>query len=128
MLPGVRLTGRYFDTGTVTAGMQLSFGHTGFSAQSHQPEGGDSYQSYGIRVGAWDRNVYDAWFEQPSQYLELKLDEPMSYQTLGIFDRRQSLLDTLRYIDAAMVDGSIEGIVINASACPLAACHCPTAT
>lgn len=115
VLPGVRLTGRYFDTGTVTAGMQLSFGHTGFSAQSHQPDGGDSYQSYGVRVGAWDRNLYDAWFEQPSQYLELKLDEPMSYQTLGIFDRRQSLLDTLRYIDAAKVDDSIEGIVINSA-------------
>ena len=113
VMPGVRLTGRYFDTGTVTAGVQVSLGHSGFSAQSHQPDEGDTYQSYGLRVGAWDRNVFDAWAPKGEDYMDLAFDKPMSYQTLGIFDRRQSLLDTLRYIEAARIDDSIEGIVVN---------------
>lgn len=113
VMPGVRLTGRYFDTGTVTAGVQVSLGHAGFSAQSHQPDEGDAYQSYSVRAGGWDRNVFDAWSQGGDDYLELNLKDEMAYQTLGLFDRRRSLLDTLRYIDAARQDDDIAGIVVN---------------
>jgi len=113
VMPGVRLTGRYFDTETVTLGFSISLGHSGFSAQSHQPDEGDAYQSYGVRLGSWDRNVFDAWSGDGDDYLELELNDRMSYQTLGFFDRRQSLLDTLRTIEAARIDDSIEGIVVN---------------
>jgi len=113
VMPGIRLTGRYFDGGTVTAGLQVSLGHTGFSAQSHQPDGADSYQSYSVRAGGWDRNLFDAWSSPQEDVLELSLDQQMAYQTLGVFDRRRSLLDTLRYIDAARQDDSIGGIVVN---------------
>lgn len=113
VMPGIRLTGRYFDTGTVTAGVQVSLGHTGFSAQSHQPDEGDAYQSYSVRAGGWDRNVFDAWSRGGDDYLELNLKDEMAYQTLGLFDRRRSLLDTLRYIDAARQDDDIGGIVVN---------------
>ncbi|GGX62611.1 signal peptide peptidase SppA [Saccharospirillum salsuginis] len=115
IMPGVRLTGRYFDTETVTLGFAVSLGHSGISAQSHQPNEGDAYQSYGVRLGSWDRNVFDAWSGGGDDYLELALDDRMSYQTLGFFDRRQSLLDTLRTIEAARIDDSIEGIVINST-------------
>jgi protease-4 len=113
VMPGIRLTGRYFDTGTITAGVQVSLGHTGFSAQSHQLDGGDPYQSYSVRAGGWDRNVFDAWSSEGDDVLELDLSDEMAYQTLGLFDRRRSLLDTLRYIDAARQDDNIAGIVVN---------------
>ena len=113
VIPGIRLTGRYFDTGTVTAGIQVSLGHTGFSAQSHQVDEGDNYQSYSLRAGGWDRNVFDAWSTRGDDVLELSLNDEMAYQTFGLFDRRRSLLDTLRYIDAARLDDNVGSIVVN---------------
>lgn len=112
VMPGVRLSGRYFDTDTVTLGLHVSLGNSGFSAQSHQPDEGDGYQSYGIRLGTRDRTLSDAWAE-PDQYMTLTLDERMTYQTLDLLDQRQALLDTLRAIDAARIDNTVDGIVVN---------------
>lgn len=112
--PGIRLAGRYFEDGAVTAGVQISFGHAGVSAQSVQPtDNGDSYQTYSVRTGAWDRNIFDSWMGPDDRFMELSLNEPMAYQTFGPFDRRRSLLNTLRYIDEARNDDTIGGIVVN---------------
>ncbi|WLD59276.1 S49 family peptidase [Salinispirillum sp. LH 10-3-1] len=114
VLPGIRVAGRYFDSGALTAGLQISFGHAGISAQSHHPEKNNaSYQSYAVRLGAWDRNLMDALVQRQDRYLELTLNQEITYQTFGIFDRRHALLDTLRYIEAARQDDTIGGIVIN---------------
>lgn len=114
IVPGLRLSGRYFDGGLVTAGIQLSFGHSGFSAQHHFD--GDTevgYQSYGVRLGAWDRPLFGGLESRQEQFMLLNLDQEITYQKVGILDRRQSLLDTLRAINAAQQDPTIGGVVIN---------------
>lgn len=114
VVSGLRLTGRYFDDGLVTAGLQLSFGHSGFSAQRHG--GGESdadYQSYSVRVGAWDRPLFGGFESSQEQFMLLELDQEMAYQRVAMLDRRQSLLDTLRAINAAQQDPTIGGVVVN---------------
>lgn len=114
ILPGVRLTGRYFASGALTAGINLSFGHTGVSAQTHRPQqSNETYQSYSLRLGAWDRNLVDEFSKKQDSFLTLHLDREITYQTAGVFDRRHTLLDTLRYIDAARQDDAIGGIFVN---------------
>lgn len=114
VLPGVRLTGRYFDTGAMTAGVQMSFGHAGISAQSHlTDDASPNYQSYSVRLGAWDRTLLDANQRRQDRYLALNLNQEVTYQPLSFFDRRHALLDTLRYIDTARQDDAVGGVLIN---------------
>lgn len=114
LISGLRLTGRYFDDGLITAGLQLSFGHSGFSVQRHRAgDSGADYQSYGVRLGAWDRSLFSGFESRQDQFMLLNLDQEMAYQRVGILDRRQSLLDTLRAINAAQQDPTIGGVVVN---------------
>ena len=115
-LPGVRLTGRYFDQGNVTFGVQLSMGRIGFSAQSGFDDSfSHAYNTYAVRVGAYDRNVIDHRLRDPSYFVELDLSKPMRYQQYRYFDNANTLLKTLDAIDAAAEDPRVSGILINAS-------------
>ncbi|MCH8552354.1 MAG: S49 family peptidase [Natronospirillum sp.] len=114
-LPGVQVAGRYFDGGTITAGVQFSFGNSGVSYQRHVPDSADDYNSYAVRLGARERNVFDEYFTSHNRYLNLDLDDRIAYQRFALFDRRKALYDKLEYIDAARQDDSINGILVNAT-------------
>lgn len=113
-LPGVRIAGRYFDSGALTAGVHISFGHAGIAAQSHRSDLSTAdFQTYSVRLGAWDRSLLDGMAQRQDRYLALNLNQEVTYQPMGFFDRRHGLLDTLRYIDAARQDDAVGGILLN---------------
>jgi protease-4 len=57
-LPGIRITGRYFDTHAFGIGLSLSLGNSGFSGQStFDKDAKHSFNTYGIRLGAYDRTI-----------------------------------------------------------------------
>lgn len=112
-LSGVQVAGRYFDGGTITAGLQFSFGHSSVGYQRHSPDSADDYNSYTLRLGARERNVFDEYFSTRNRYLNLELDDRIAYQRFAVFDRRKALYDKLEYIDAAREDDTINGIVVN---------------
>lgn len=115
-LPGIRLTGRYFDTKIFTFGFQLSFGNLGFTTQSHYVENKKySSQTYGIRLGAYDRTIFGTTVMPEKIYVEFNLNGPIKYQRFKWFDKSNTLSSLLTSIKAAKDDPTVNGIAINTS-------------
>ncbi len=115
-LPGIRLTGRYFDTKVYTLGIQFSSGHAGFSAQSNfDKSGGQNYSTYAMRLGAYDRNVVRKTFKEKKKYVELNLLGEVRYRKFLWFDKSNTLTGLLNTIEAAKKDPAVAGIAINMS-------------
>jgi protease-4 len=114
LLPGICLTGRYFDSKSFTVGLQISFGRIGLATQAHyDTDQRYSHNTYGIRIGALDRTFLSGAKEA---YLALDLRGPIKYQQFQLFDRSNTLLNLITTIDAAKEDPAVAGIAINTSA------------
>ncbi len=115
LIPGLRITGRYFEGKSFNAGMQLSFGNIGFTAQPNFDKNGNHVSNvYGIRIGGYDRNFFTSLFLKRN-YVELNLLGKLKYQRFILFDDSKTLLNMLLQIDAAKNDNSVSGIAINTS-------------
>jgi protease-4 len=114
-LPGIRLTGRYFDSHSFSVGISLSLGNAGFSGQSTwDKDSRHSFNSYAIRLGAYDRTILEK-LAKHSEYVSVNMNGNMKYQRFVLFDNSQTLLGTLTAIAAAKNDESVAGIAINTS-------------
>jgi protease IV len=115
-MPGVRITGRYFNTDAFSIGFQFSLGHAGFETQAHY-DGNQkyAYNSYGIRLGAYDRNVFQTMVGEKKAFVDMDLHGNINYQKFEWFDKTQTLAHLLDMIDAAKNDPSVAGIAINTS-------------
>ncbi|HQF41461.1 MAG TPA: S49 family peptidase [Ignavibacteriaceae bacterium] len=114
-IDGLRIIGRYFEGKTFNIGVQLGFGSLGLSAISHfSDQKKISYNSYGIRVGAKDRNILDL-FKSNNSYLEMNLGGGLKYQRYKFFDNSNTLFDIIEQLDAVIKDNSVSGIAINLS-------------
>ncbi len=115
LLPGIRITERYFSNHFFNLGIGLSFGRIGLTSESHfSKDGTYGYNTYGIRVGAYDRNIIHT-LESKEDYVNLDLLGGMKYQRYKLFDNSNTLYNTLNEIDAAADDNTVAGIVINLS-------------
>lgn len=114
-IEGFRLVGRYFENKYFTIGVQMSFGRAGITAQSQFDEDGNhSYNTYGIRLGAYDRNLLSG-ISKNKDYVKFDMNGGMKYQQYRWFDDSKTLIDMLAQIDAAEKDESVSGIVMNLS-------------
>lgn len=112
---GIRISGRYFSNHFFNLGCGLSFGRIGLTTESRfSDEGKYGYNIYGIRIGSYDRNVFQE-METKSSYVNLDMLGGMKYQRYKLFDNSQTLYNTLKEIDAACDDNSVTGIVLNLS-------------
>lgn len=112
---GIRFTGRIFEGKAFTAGVQLNLGNIGFTSQSHfNKDKNYAYNTYGIRIGAYDRNIFRNLFAG-NNYVEMNLYGGMSYQRYQLFDDSNTLLDIITQIEAAKNDNTISGIALNLS-------------
>ncbi len=115
-LPGIRVTGRYFDNNFYTFGIEFSLGRVGISTQGgFNKDFKHSHNTYAVRVGAYDRNIADDLIREPKYYSNIDLSKPMRYQKFQLFDKANSLIEILDAIDAAAEDPRISGIAINAT-------------
>jgi protease-4 len=115
VLPGLRIAGRYFDTKEFTTGINLGLGNLGLNSQVHySKEGKYAYNTYGIRIGGYDRNILSKIIPYKS-YLEINLLGDLKYQRYKFFDKSNTLYSITKQIDAAKEDKSILGIAINTS-------------
>ncbi|UCF78274.1 MAG: S49 family peptidase [Candidatus Eiseniibacteriota bacterium] len=116
VLPGLRLTGRYFDTEAFALGVSFSLGTVGISSQAHYDEAQDySYATYGVRLGAYDRNVFDTYLMPKRNYVKLELAGQLKYRRYLLFDDSRTLSGLTSMIEAAKRDETVAGIAINAS-------------
>jgi protease-4 len=115
-LPGVRLTGRYFSTHAFTVGLSFSLGRMGLTGQARSDKDREySYSTYGIRLGALDRNVFRAYGQRNNKYLHMSLTGPVRYQRFRMFDKSNTFIGLLTAVKAAKEDDTVAGIAINMS-------------
>jgi protease IV len=116
LLPGIRLTGRAFEGDMYTAGVSVDLGRAGVNMQRQfNSAGNGTYNTYGIRFGAYDRNIIDRYAQKNNTYLSLNLRGGLRYQQFRLFDSSNTLKDILQSIDEARRDPSVAGIAINMS-------------
>ena len=119
-LPGIRVAGRYIEGGGFTAGIQVNFSRGGVSFQNHRDaDSNHNFNTYGVRLGAYDRNVSDTYFRDKDTYMNVNLRGSLSYQTRRFFDDSRTLFETLQAIEEARKDPTIGGVVVNATAMQL---------
>ncbi len=115
-LPGIRITGRYYDTDAFNVGFQFSFGNAGVETQSqHNSNGSISYNTYGVRLGAFDRTVMTKIFSPQPKYINIDFNGSIGYQRFELFDKTKTLTSILALIEAAKNDPAVGGIAINTS-------------
>ncbi|MFH1312657.1 MAG: signal peptide peptidase SppA [Candidatus Eisenbacteria bacterium] len=116
LLPGIRLTGRYFDTHGFSLGLNFSLGDMGLASQAHfDDERVHGYNTYGVRLGAMDRNVLTPLMNRRHRYVDLQLTGLTKYQRYKMFDKSNTLAGLLSAIDGAKEDETVAGIAINTS-------------
>ncbi|MEO0166079.1 MAG: signal peptide peptidase SppA [candidate division WOR-3 bacterium] len=115
-LPGIRFTTRYFNDRSLQGGINISLGRVGLSTQTHYDDR-HSHQgnTYGIRMGAYDRNIFRYLTRKNKNYLELELFGPLHYQRYLLFDKSNTLLSLLQTLEMAKQDETIKGIALNLS-------------
>jgi len=114
-LPGFRVTGRYFEQKLFTVGVELSLGRIGFSSMTNLDKDGKyQYNTYGIRVGSYDRNILQT-LKSKDDYVDLNLIGGMKYSRFRFFDNTKTLYEILDQIKTAAKDESVAGIAINTS-------------
>jgi len=115
-IPGIRLTGRYFSDQGINLGLNFSLGRIGTHTQAHfDKDLKHIYNTYGIRLGAYDRNIFSDMLLRKKNYVELNLLGSLKYQRFAMFDKSLTLKDMICHIDAAKNDKTVAGIAINTS-------------
>lgn len=115
-LPGIRITGRVFEGEIYTLGLSFNLSRSGVTVQRQLNGNGNSgYNFYGIRLGAYDRNIIDSYSRRDKDYVSINLRGSLRYQQYRLFDTSNTLRDILQAIDEARQDPSVAGIVINMS-------------
>ena len=116
IVPGIRLTGRYFDTHAYSIGLSVAFGRTTLAGQSHcDDDGKHLYNTFAIRSGSLDRSIIRQLVTKRRNYLKFDLHGGLKYQRFRLFDKSNTVIDLLNAIDAAKEDESVAGIAINTS-------------
>lgn len=115
-LPGIRITGRAFEGELYTVGISFNLRRAGVNTQRQfNGSTNNGYNTYGIRLGAYDRNIFDSYTRKENDYVSLNLNGSLKYQQYRLFDSANTLKDILQSIDEARVDPTVSGIAINMS-------------
>lgn len=114
-LDGLRVIGRYFDGKSFNVGLQVGFGSIGLTSNAHYDEDAKlSFNTYGIRIGAGDRNLLNI-FSNDNNYVSMELQGGIKYQNFKLFDNSKTLFNLIEQLDAVMTDNTVSGIAINLS-------------
>jgi protease-4 len=114
-IDGLRIVGRYFEGKSFNVGVQLGLGMLGLTTISHfDEESNRSHNTYGIRIGADDRNLLRI-FSEDDNYVSMNLQGGIKYQNFKLFDNSNTLFNLIEQLDAVKNDKSVSGIAINLS-------------
>lgn len=114
-LDGLRLIARYFEKKSFNVGIQLGFGMFSATTNTHFNEDAKkSYNTYGIRIGVDDRNLFKI-FQNKNNYVSMDLQGELKYQRFRLFDNSKTLFNLIEQLNAVKDDNSVSGIVINIS-------------
>lgn len=112
---GMNLSGRYFDNGSFSFGLQVSFGNIGFLQSINFNKTGDlANQIQGIRFGSYDKNIFSDLFKKEKTH-QIDLNGQIKYQKYQLFDNSKTLMGLLQKLENIKNDKSITQIEINTS-------------
>jgi protease-4 len=115
-LPGLQLSGRYFENRTLSFGLHFGLGSASVQTQSRfNRDGNRAFETYAVRLGAYRANALHSLFRPRPRYLALELLGPVRHRRFAFFDPAKTLVDLLALIERARRDPGIRGIAINAS-------------
>ncbi len=115
-LPGIRFTGRYFENKTISAGVQFSLGRAGLSSQGYfDKKQNHQYNTYAVRLGAYDRNIFRSYIFKKNQYVKYTLNTEIKYQRYLLFDKSLTLIRFFEQMDYALKDPNVSGVALNLS-------------
>jgi len=117
IVPGISLTGRYFESEVFTAGLTIDFGRAHTASQIHfNSEQKHSYNTYSIRSGGRRASVLPSLFCKEKKYLKINLKGRLDYLNYRFFDMNTNrFIDVLQDINAAADDPRISAIALNLS-------------
>jgi protease-4 len=116
-LPGLQITGRYFEDEGYAVSVGFSFGALGVSASPRFDKENDLQRTlYGARLGFRERNIYDTHLAKNSSYLSMTLTGKVRYRKYRLFDdKTQTLHSILTSLESAKSDPQIRGVALNLS-------------
>ena len=116
LTPGLHLSGRYFEDQSISAGLQVGFGHLSVNGQGRFNEDRDhTVTTYAVRLGAHEHGVLVDRLGKSPGYLHLDLNRAIRHRRFAFFDPGAALVDLLVLIERAEADPRIAGIAINTS-------------
>lgn len=114
-LPGIQVTGRYFDTKYFNFGIQLSLGNFGIiNSNKFDKDLKNQETIYGIRIGAYDRNIISKIIRAKNEY-KIDLNGQIKYQKSQLFDNSKTLISIIRKLENIKNDPSINRVILNTS-------------
>ena len=117
VLPGLHITGRYFESEAFTLGLQLSLGKGRLSGQSHFDSDQErSYDTYSVGFGDFRRSFMNDVFPQKGKYVSTNLKGTVDYRTYRFFDdNKNRFFDLLVEIRRAVKDPDVSVLAYNLS-------------
>lgn len=116
-LSGVTIAARLFDDNAFSLGMSFSLGR--LSLRSHTIQNSENktlFNTYALRIGAKQKNIFDSYFKKNTQYVSLHLKGPVKYQKYRLFDRESNtLMEIIQHCKGAVKDKRIAGVALNLS-------------
>ncbi len=116
-VPGISLTGRYFENESFTVGLNFELGTGGIGGQSYFDSEQDvSRYSYSIRAGGRRHSFMPKLVQKDKKFLPIPLKGEVRYNKFILFDDdTHRLADVLLDIKAAVKDPRVAAIVMNLS-------------
>ncbi len=117
VLPGIHLTGRYFDSQAFTVGVNISLGRSYLSGQGHFDDNSDHrFNSYSVGFGDYTPSLISRQLMGTENYVALNLKGRVDYQKFRLFDSQTIRFnDLLREIRLATADPRISAIAVSLS-------------
>lgn len=117
IVPGINVTGRYFESRAFTAGVSLNFGRAGVTTQSHfDSDKNFTYQTHSYRSGGLRTGLLTGSLVRNRYYMPLQLSGLVRYLKYEHLDDNSSrFYDILKDIESAVADPRIMTIAVNLS-------------
>ncbi len=117
VVPGLNLTGRYFEGTSFTLGLTFNFGYQSVAGQSYFDTDQDiAKYSYGVRVGGLRPSFFPEAVDRGQRMLTMDMKGTVSYNRYEMFDTGHlRFMNILTDIRAAVDDPRVSAIVLNLS-------------
>ncbi len=117
VIPGLNVTGRYFEGTSFTLGLTFDFGYQGVAGQSYfDTEQKIAKYSYGVRVGGLQPSFFPEAIDRGKRMLTMEMKGTVNYNRYELFDTGHlRFMDILTDIRAAANDPRVAAIVLNLS-------------